>query len=80
MATDWDEVARTTSMYDGPQPYHFEPVRCERANEELPRPDGRQSQLNAWYEENGADCTSKTMIGETLHIMSSLGAARWRSG
>jgi len=54
MATDWDEeeVARTTNMYDGPQLYHFKPIRRERANEELPRPDGRQSQLNGWSEEN----------------------------
>ena len=37
-------------MYDGPQQYNFEPVRRERANEELPRTD--QSQLNAWSEEN----------------------------
>ena len=54
MATDWDEeeVARTTQMYDGPQPYNIEPNRRERSNEELPRPDGRQSQLNGWSEEN----------------------------
>ena len=39
-------------MYDGPQQYNFEPVRRERANEELPRSDGGQSQLNAWSEEN----------------------------
>ena len=39
-------------VYDGPQPYNFEPSRHERANEELPRPDGRQSQLNGWSEEN----------------------------
>ena len=39
-------------MYDDPQQYHFEPVRRERANEELPRTDGGQSQLNAWSEEN----------------------------
>ena len=54
MATDWDEeeVARTTNMYDDPQPYNFEPNRRERANEELPRHDGRQSQLNGWSEEN----------------------------
>ena len=56
MASNWDEeeVARTTNdIYDGPQPYNFEPVRRERANEELPRTDGRQSQLNSWSEENG---------------------------
>ena len=47
-------MARTTNdIYDGPQPYNFEPVRRERANEELPRTDGRQSQLNSWSEENG---------------------------
>ena len=39
------------NMYDGPQQYNFEPVRRERANEELPRTDGGQSQLNAWSEE-----------------------------
>ena len=39
-------------MYDGPQQYNFEPVRCERENEELPITDGGQSQLNAWSEEN----------------------------
>ena len=39
-------------MYDGPQPYHFKPVRLERAKEELPRTDGRRRQLNAWSEEN----------------------------
>ena len=38
--------------YDGPQPYNFIPNRRERANEELPRPDGLQSQLNGWSEEN----------------------------
>lgn len=54
MAIDWDEeeVAITTKMYDGPQPYNIEPNRRERSNEELPRPDGRQSQLNGWSEEN----------------------------
>jgi hypothetical protein len=55
MASNWDEeeVARTTNyIYDGPQPYNFEPVRREGANEELPRIDGRQSQLNSWSEEN----------------------------
>ena len=27
MATDWDEeeLARSTNVYDGPQPYNFEP-------------------------------------------------------
>ena len=39
-------------MHDGPQPYNFEPVRRERANEELLRTDGGQRQLNAWSEEN----------------------------
>ena len=42
----------TNDMYDGPQPYHLEADRRERANEELQRTDGRQSQLNAWSEEN----------------------------
>ena len=48
-------MARTTNnMYDGdgPQQYNFEPFRHERANEELPRTDGGQRQLNAWSEEN----------------------------
>ena len=46
-------MARTTNnIYDGPQPYHFEPVRREGANEELRSTDGGQSQLNAWSEEN----------------------------
>ena len=46
-------MARTTNnLYDGPQPYNFKPVRRERANEELQRTDGLQSQLNAWSEEN----------------------------
>ena len=38
MASNWDEeeVARPTiNIYDGPQPYNFEPVRRERANEEM---------------------------------------------
>ena len=51
MASNWDEeeVARPTiNIYDGPQPYNFEPVR----REELARADGRQRQLNAWSEEN----------------------------
>ena len=54
MAINWDEedVAKTTNVYNGPQPYNFEPSRHERANEELPRPDGRQRQLNGWSEEN----------------------------
>ena len=41
MAIYWDEedVARTTNVYDGPQPYHFEPSR----------PDGRQSHLNGFF-------------------------------
>jgi len=54
MVTDWDEeeLARRSNMHDGPQPYNFEPARRERANEELPRTDGHQSQLNAWSEEN----------------------------
>ena len=55
MASNWDEeeVARTTNnMYDGPQPYNFEPFRCERANEEWPKTKGSQTQLNAWSEEN----------------------------
>ena len=40
-------------MYDGPQQCHFEPVRRERANEELlRRTDGGLSQLNEWSEEN----------------------------
>ena len=46
----WQEPQN--NMYDGPQQYHFEPVRRERANEELPRTDGGQIQLNAWSEEN----------------------------
>lgn len=55
MAASWDEeeVARTTnSIYDGPQPYNFEPVRRESLNEQLSRPDGHQRQLNSWSEEN----------------------------
>jgi len=40
-------LARRANMHDGPQPYNCEPARRERANEELPRTDGRQSQLNA---------------------------------
>lgn len=55
MASNWDEeeVARpTVNIYDGPQPYNFEPFRRERANEEIPRADGRQRQINAWSEEN----------------------------
>jgi len=56
MATDWDEeeLARD-NMYDDPQPYKVKPARRERANEELPRTDGRQSQLNAWSEEKWRD-------------------------
>ena len=50
--SDADEVARTTYMYDCPQPCNFKPSTCERANEDLPRPDGRQSKLNGWSEEN----------------------------
>ena len=46
-------MARTTNnMYDGPWQYNFEPVRHERANGELPRTDGGQSQLNGWSKEN----------------------------
>ena len=52
MASNWDEeeVARTTvNIYDGPQPYNFEPVRLQRANEKIPRADGRHrhNRLNA---------------------------------
>uniref|UniRef100_A0A8C5D3V0 P2X purinoreceptor 7 intracellular domain-containing protein n=1 Tax=Gadus morhua TaxID=8049 RepID=A0A8C5D3V0_GADMO len=50
---DEEEVARpTVNIYDGPQPYNFEPVRRMRGNEEIPRADGRQRQINAWSEEN----------------------------
>ena len=45
-------ASTTNNMYDGPQQHNFESVGRERANEELPRPDGGQSQLNAWSEEN----------------------------
>uniref|UniRef100_A0A8C1GBL2 P2X purinoreceptor 7 intracellular domain-containing protein n=1 Tax=Cyprinus carpio TaxID=7962 RepID=A0A8C1GBL2_CYPCA len=42
MASNWDEeeVERpTVNIYDGPQPYNFEPFRRDRANEEIPRAD-----------------------------------------
>ena len=52
MASAWDEGA-TNNVYDGSQLGNFLPVRRERANEELPITDARQSQLNAWSEENG---------------------------
>ena len=46
---DEEEVARpTVNIYDGPQPYNFEPVRRMRGNEEIPRADGRQRQINEW--------------------------------
>ena len=41
----WKEP-QITCMMGGPQPYNFEPVRRERANEELPRTDGGQSQMH----------------------------------
>ena len=55
MASNWDEeeVERpTVNIYDGPQPYNFEPFRRDRTNEEIPRADGNQRQINAWSEEN----------------------------
>ena len=53
-------------MYDGPQPYSVEPCRRERANEELQRTDGRQSQLNS---EENEFCDHLTMQQQALELV-----------